>query len=1123
MLASAGRSRVDRPKAVGGTTWPFSGDLRAGYSSLVLVRLLGPVDVVVDSVVRPVSGLRRKAVLAVLGLAAGEVVDTDHLLDVVWDGQPSTVGVNALQTHVSYLRRVLGSPAAIVARGSGYLLDLDGDATDVQVAVGLIEEGRRESRPQRRAARLRAALDLWRGQPLSDVTGLRWLDAQAEWLHAVQLDARLALTEARLELGEHAVLAAELTDLSRQHPYREDLCRQVMLALYRTGRQAEALAAYQDLRHRLVDELGIEPGTALRDLEVAILRQDPAIDLPASSASDGFSGRTDGPTGQIAVRRVDTSAFPLPPDTGVFTGRTRESEEIVVAAQAAVGPGQAMSVHAIHGMPGVGKTALAVHVAHRLVQRLAVRTMFVNLHGYTAGRAPADPADVLAALLTSDGIDPRHVPGGTEARSALWRQRTAHRPVLLVLDNAASSGQVMPLLPDAPGSVVLVTSRRFLGDLPVDAITVPLDVLAPADAGQLFLRLASPAVVDPDGVAELVALCGHLPLAVALLARLQVRHRSWAVGDLLVEARARLVTVTVEDRTVEAAFDLSYQNLAVDRQRLFRCLGLHPGVEIDGHAAAALAGVPKHEAIGHLDALHADNLLVEVGYRRYSMHDLIRSYARRLAATDPAGARGQALDRLVGYYRYVAAAADARLARHARPIVGADPVPATGVPDVADATRALAWMRAERDNLLACIAASTDPRDVVALTATVAELLRRDGPWTDAVAAHQAAAAAAEQVGDRLGRATALTELATSHRMVGNHQVARQVGEQALEIFRDLGNRLGEANALNCLGNIWRIDGDYEIARQALEDALLIYRELGDSTGRATALTYLGTVRYALDEYPAAAQALRDAVSLCRDVGDRLGVAVALTFLGEVLRVDGDYPGAVDTLHEALTGHRDLGDRLGEANTLTFLGNVHTQTGNYQEAAQYLKEALDLFRDLGDRRGQANALDTLGQARLGTGNHPGAMQAAQESLDLYRELGSRPGQGNALLHLGRIKLSSGDHLAARQVMQQALDVYRELGDRSSESETLSDLGALLRLTGDLDEARNHHLQAVKLAQQINSHWDEAYAWAALGRCDLASADIPAAVTNLSKALAIFQRIGAAEAAEVAAELDAVGV
>jgi hypothetical protein len=291
------------------------------------------------------------------------------------------------------------------------------------------------------------------------------------------------------------------------------------------------------------------------------------------------------------------------------------------------------------------------------------------------------------------------------------------------------------LLPGSPGSVVLVTSRRFLGDLPVGALTAGLDVLTPADAAAMFLRLAPRAAIDPhgpDAVAALVELCGYLPLAVALLARIQVHHRTWTVGQLLAETRASLVTLAAEDRTVEAAFDLSYRTLPGDRQRFFRHLGRHPGIDIDVFAAAALAGTPWPEAIRHLDALHADNLLVEAGYRRYTMHDLIRSYARRLSATDPVEQHEAAVGRLFGYYRYAAAVADSHLARHTRPTGGVDPAPATGTPELADATRALAWMRTERDNLLACIAIATDPRHQIALTASIAELLRRDGPWTDA-------------------------------------------------------------------------------------------------------------------------------------------------------------------------------------------------------------------------------------------------------------------------------------------------------------------------------------------------------------------------------------------------------
>jgi DNA-binding SARP family transcriptional activator/tetratricopeptide (TPR) repeat protein len=1083
----------------------------------VLVRLLGPVDVVVDGVPRPVSGLRRKAVLAVLGLAAGEVVSTDRLLDVVWDGRSSAVGLNALQTHVSYLRRVLGRPEAIVARGSGYLLDLGAEATDVQLAVRLIEQSRQDGHhPDRQAAWLRAAHKLWRGRPLSDVAGLTWLSAQADRLSTLQMEVVLALTEARLALGEHAALAPELADLSREHPYREDLSRLLMLALYRSGRQAEALAVYQDLRRRLADELGIDPGLALRDLETAILRQDPAIDLPAPIGPGSADGRVPMPGRQ-------SLAHPLPAEFGLFTGRVRESEGIIAAVLAAVARQDPVrSVHAIDGMPGVGKTALAVHVAHRLARRLAARPVFVNLNGHTAGRAPADPAEVLAALLAADGFDSRHLPDGAEARSALWQQRTADRPVLMVLDNAASSSQVVPLLPGSAGCAVLVTSRRFLGDLPIDAVSVSLDVLTPAEAGQMFVRLAPRAATDPDGVADLVALCGYLPLAIALLARVQVRHRKWTVTDMLAETRARLDTVTAEDRTVEAAFDLSYRGLAADRQRIFRCLGLHPGVEIDAYAAAALADTPWEAAVRHLDALYADNLLVEAGYHRYTMHDLIRRYARRLAGADPLDERERALGRLASYHRYTAGAADARLRRHTRPTVSAEPAPATGAPDLADATRALAWIRTERDNLLAAIATTDDPRHVVALTASVAELLRRDGPRTEAVAAHQVAVEAAERLCDRLGRANALTDLAHAFRMSNNYPSGIRAGQQALDIFRDLGNRLGEANALTCLGSMWRLVGDYATAGRALEQALHLYGQVGDRLGRAHALTHLGTVHYILDEYAAAARALREARSLCRDIGDRFGEAHALTFLGEVLRVDGDYPAATSALHEALSAHRELGDRLGQANTLDYLGSVHNQTGNHQEAGRLLTEALDLNRDVGDRLGQANALDSLAQARLGSGDNPGALRAAQQAFDLYRALGNRQGEAIATLRLGRIRRSIGDHQEAHRALREALDAVRQLGDRSNESEVLCEIATVHRLAGDLDEARKHYLQAVQLARRINSHWHEAHAWAGIGRCDLAEGDFPAGVRNLSTALDIFQRIGVAEAAEVAAELDAAG-
>jgi DNA-binding SARP family transcriptional activator len=1073
----------------------------------VLVRLLGPIDVVDDDgVVRPVSGLRRKTVLAVLGLAAGEVVSTDQLLDALWEGQSSAIRLNTLQAHVSYLRRVLGGADTIVARGTGYRLDLGVEATDVQAAARLVERGRQERDPRQRADRLRAALELWRDRPLTDLAGLAWFDAHAERLAALRLEVILALNEARLALGEHVEVVPKLAELVREHPYREDVCRQLMLALYRAGRQAEALTAYHDLRGRLADELGIDPGPALRDLETAILRQDSALGPP---------------TGTAAEERPAGTTHPLPADTGAFTGRAQESEEILAHAIAAMQQGRVMSVHAIDGMPGVGKTALAVHVAQRLAGQFAGRPVFVDLHGHTAGRVPADPAEVLAGLLAEAGVDQRYLPDGIEARSALWRRRTAERPVLLVLDNAASSSQVAPLLPASPGSVVLVTSRRFLGDLPVDVVPVGLGVLRPDEAAQMFLRLALRAAIDPDRVDEVVALCGYLPLAIALLARVLVRHRTWSVQDLLAETRARLITVTAEDSTVEAAFNLSYSNLATHRQRFFRYLGLHPGVEIDEFAAAALAGVPSAEAGRHLDALHADNLLVEAGYRRYTMHDLIRQYARGIAGADPATEGATALERLVDFYRYTATVADARVTRHTRPTVDLGPAPATGTPDLVDPDQALAWLRTERPNLLlACVAATGDPRRAVALTAAMSELLRRYGPWSEAIAVHRAAAEAAERAGDRLGRANALTELAAVLRLSSACRPADVAGRQALDLYRDLGDRLGEANALVCLGNIWRVDGDYPAAEEALRGALDLYRDVGDRLGQANALMYLGTVWYMIDKFPDAVRSLRHALDLYRDLGDWVGVAYALTYLGEVLRASGDYPAAVEALDEALHRHTELEDRLGQANALFYLGQVQAQAGDHQAGTQALKEVLDLYRDLGDKLGQANTMDLLAELCLTSGDHPGAMRAAREALDIYRDIDHRHGQATILMRIGRIRLATGNLHEAGGSLQDGIDLYRQLGDRSGEAVALCELAAVHRHAGRLAAARQRLTQAIELARQIDIPWDEAYALAGIGRCDLAAGDIAAAVAHLRESLAIFRRIGAAEADEVAADLEA---
>jgi tetratricopeptide (TPR) repeat protein len=697
--------------------------------------------------------------------------------------------------------------------------------------------------------------------------------------------------------------------------------------------------------------------------------------------------------------------------------------------------------------PGVGKTALAVHAAHLLKDRFPDRQLFIDLHAYTPGQDPMLPEAALAGLLTAVGVDARYLPPDLEGRAVLWRDRMVGQRVLLVLDNAASSDQVTPLLPRGGGFLVLVTSRKHLGDLPGSVVPVLLDALPPDKAREMFLRLVPSAATAPEkAVEELVRLTGYLPLAIWLLARVYARHPAWTLADLIGETRASMLTLTAEGDNVAAAFDVSYRYLSPGRQQFFRRLGLHPGTTIDAYAAAALVGLPLRQAYGHLDALHGEGLLTEVGYRRYGMHDLIRRYAQDLAATDSEVDRSQGLEHLLDYYQHTAAICEALLARRIRtsPAAAAATSPPAAVPDLSDRPQALAWARAERVSLIACLEYATRSGQharVTAFAAAIASLLRQDGPWTDAITIHTTAVQAA----------------------------------------RHLGDRLDQANALNNLGDARLATGDYRGAAEVLEEALSIYRDLGNQLGVASALNDLGVVRLATGDYPGGTETLEKALGICRDLGERLGVANALNYLGSARRLTGDYPGAAQALEEALGLYRELGNQLGVANALNYLGGVRLETGDYPGGTEALEEALGICRDLGERLGVANALNYLGSARRLTGDYPGAAQALEE----------------------------------------AVDIYRDLGDRAGEAEALNEVGTLHRVQGDLDLAEASHRQSLALAREIGSSWNEGHALAGLGRCARAAGRTADAEPDLRQAWEIFQRSGAAEAAGVAAELDAL--
>jgi DNA-binding SARP family transcriptional activator len=628
-------------------------------------RLLGPLEAEIGGRLVDAGHARQRSVLAVLLLEVNRLVSPDQLVDRVWgDRRLPDRPRNAVQTYVSLLRRALATTGevAIARRPDGYMIGMDERLVDVHEFRILIEKACSSGRDDEAATLYERALALWQGEAFGNVD-TPWFSGIRAVLDKERQAAERDLTDIQLRQGRHGQLLSRLSEWAEQHPLDERLAGQLMLALYRSGRQASALAHYEHMRGLLADELGIVTSAALQVLHRQILTADPALAVRVTGPGTGSAGS--------GVQRQLTSALAvrcsLPPDAAAFTGRDEELSRITAVVTNVRGASGEAAIQAIGGMPGAGKTALAVHAAHLLRDRFPDRQLFIDLHAHTPDQDPVPPAAALASLLTAFGVDARSLPADTEARAALWRDRMAGQRALLVFDNAASSAQVTALLPGGDECLVLVTSRRHLGDLP-GVVPVVLEALPPDQAEAMFLRMAPHAAAAGPRMAvrDLVGLAGCLPLAISLLARVNARHPSWTLADLTREARASPLTLAAENYSVAAAFDESYRHLAASHQQLFRRLGQDPGAAIDAYAVAAIGGLSLSEAIGYLDALHGEGLLTEVGYRRYSMHNLIRRYLRDLSAAVPAADRDHRAGPLLDCYQHTAAIAHDHLTRQSR-------------------------------------------------------------------------------------------------------------------------------------------------------------------------------------------------------------------------------------------------------------------------------------------------------------------------------------------------------------------------------------------------------------------------------------------------------------------------
>ena len=608
-------------------------------------RILGPVELWRDG--QPVAlAPKQQVVLAALLLHANQVVPAGWLVEQLWGTQPPATARKTLQSLVLRLRRAL-PPGTLLTREPGYLLRVEADQLDLscfQQLVGEAATAAAEGDSGRAAQRLREALALWRGPALAGVDSDALQQTEVPRLEELRLGALEARVDAELRLGRHAELVGELRALVAEHPLRERFWEQLMLALYRAGRQAEALDAYRQLRRRLVEELGIEPSPPVQRLQREILNAAPGLALADTTASPAEGARARPGQGMAAVVPRQ-----LPPDAASFTGRERELERL---CELLSGGGQrgAVPIVALDGAAGVGKSAVAARAAHQLAGQFPDGQLYADLQGATPGLAPLPPLEVLSRFLRAFGVDGQRLPVNVEEAAALFRSLAAGRRLLLVLDNAATAEQVRPLLPASPSCAVLVTSRQLLSGIH-GAEHLHLDVLPADEAVRLLGHLAGPERIaaEPEAAVALAQLCGYLPLALRIAGARLAARPAWPVRALverLADERRRLDELSLGDLAVRTSLQVSYHALDPQVARLFRLLGLLDGPDVGVPVVAALLDQPVEATEAALERLVDARLLESLAPGRYRFHDLLRLFAReRAAAEEPPPARAAALTR----------------------------------------------------------------------------------------------------------------------------------------------------------------------------------------------------------------------------------------------------------------------------------------------------------------------------------------------------------------------------------------------------------------------------------------------------------------------------------------------
>jgi tetratricopeptide (TPR) repeat protein/transcriptional regulator with XRE-family HTH domain len=783
-----------------------------------------------------------------------------------------------------------------------------------------------------------------------------------------------------------------------------------------------------------------------------------------------------------ALAAVPSATRTLPADIASFTGRQRELEALAKAAAAAPRDGGVPLVCVIHGMPGIGKTKLAVNFAHKIAADCPDGQFFVELYGHSAARNPVNPEGQLGALLLKAGVPRPLIPDGVAERAAAWRHWTADRKVLVLLDDARDADQVIPLLPGSAGNIVLITTRHRLAGL-ADATDIPVKVMAPEDSARLFVKLAGRPGLDPRSseLASVVGVFGGLPLIIAPMASQLRQHEKWRVSDLvgrLGRSGGRLGLRVSERATVRDALDLSYRNFGPELQRMFRRLALHPGPDIDPDSAAALDGRDSASAGALLDELFRHHLIDELAPERYQYHELVRDYARDRVTEDLPADQAAAEHRLLDYYLTMARRSDRQLFRRTPTGIPEEATEATGITrEIGNRDDAFAWLddNYRRLQTAADYAYAHGYLKFAALIpAYLDEYLIRRGHWNDARHLHEQAVRAAGDA-DRPGRARALGDLGAIQYMRGDLPAARDSLGQALSLFDALGDRLGQAQVLRRVGAISFAVGDYQDAGDKWLAALGLYREVSDRRGEADTLCRLGILQYETGQITAALASQSAARDMAAELDDPVGLANALCYLGEVQR----------------------------------------ERGNYREAIKETTSARDIYGDLGDDWNVAGARYYLGAALRTAGIHAQASRELDLALKAYRTAGDKYDEAGVLNQIGLLQTATRDYESAAASLGNALELYQRYGSENGIAEVLNGLGELTRATADTTAAEKYHRQALAIAERKNILREEARAREGIGHALLSSGRAAEAADYIRAAREMYEKLGSPSAARLA--------